>query len=302
MIFCSIFPTNNSEFNLLKEAMNKLLLSDGAISFEYENSKALGFGIRCGFLGLLHMDVVIERISREYNIETFVSAPSVKYEVYLTNGSTILINNPNDLPEVTKIKEIREPFVELTIISSEEYIGSIIELAKRNRGEYIKMESINNKRLKVIFNIPLSEIITNFFDKLKSVSKGYATMDYTLTDYKKNDLVKVDILLNGDKVDAFSFICFRGNAEEKGRKIVDKIKEFVPRQLFEVPVQAAIGGKIIARETIKAFRKDVLAKCYGGDVTRQMKLLEKQKEGKKKLKMIGRVNVPNDIFVKILKD
>lgn len=302
MVYCGIYPIDNSKFNDLKDAMTKISLSDSSLTYEYETSKALGFGIRCGFLGLLHMDVIRERIQREYNIDLILTAPSVKYKVLLTNGSEMMIDNPSKLPDRTYIKYIEEPFVKLSVITPEEYVGGIMELCQNRRGQYLDLEYIDNIRRKVVYEIPLGEIIYNFFDNLKTISRGYATMDYEFSEYKKQDLVKIDILLNGTKVDALSMISHKDFARTKSIKICSKLKEYIPRQLFEVPIQAAIGGKIIARENIRAMYKNVLAKCYGGDVSRKKKLLEQQKEGKKKLKSIGNVSIPQDTFIKILSD
>jgi GTP-binding protein LepA len=302
MVYCGIYPIDNSKFDILKDAMSKISLSDSSLTYEYESSKALGFGVRCGFLGLLHMDVIRERITREFNIDLIMSAPSVKYEVYLTDGSKMVIDNPASLPDRTRIKYISEPYVKLSIVTPEEYLGDIMKLCQKYRGTYKDLVYLDGKRHCAIYEIPLGEIIYSFFDKLKTVSKGYATMDYELIDYRKEDLVKIDILLNGDIIDALSFIAHRDNASARSRVICEKLKEHIPRQQFEVPIQAAIGGKIIARESIKAMYKNVLAKCYGGDVTRKKKLLEQQKEGKKRLKAIGSVSVPQDVFIKILSD
>ncbi len=302
MVYCGIYPIDNSKFDDLKEAMAKISLSDSSLTYEYETSKALGFGIRCGFLGLLHMDVIRERIQREYGIDLILTAPSVKYKVLLTNGEEMMIDNPSKLPDRTYIKYIAEPFVKLSIITPEEYIGGIMDLCHNRRGEYIDLEYIDNIRRRLIYEIPLGEIIYNFFDNLKTISRGYATMDYEFTQYKKQNLLKIDILLNGTKVDALSMISHSDFARAKGMKLCEKLKEHIPRQQFEIPIQAAIGGKIIARENIKALYKNVLAKCYGGDVSRKKKLLEQQKEGKKKLKLIGNVSIPQDTFIKILSD
>ncbi|MDR2654079.1 MAG: translation elongation factor 4 [Mycoplasmataceae bacterium] len=301
MVYSGIYPVDNGDFDKLKDAMEKITLTDASLSYEFENSLALGNGIRCGFLGLLHLDVIKERIFKEYNLDVILTMPSVVYEITLTNNEVIKIDNPSKYPEVTRIREIKEPIVKLTIITPEEYIGPIIDFTKLFRSEFIKMNSIDSDRMEIIFNAPLAEIISSFFDTIKSISKGYATIDYDIIGYKKSDLVKVDILLNGEKVDALSFISDRNFAQKKAREIVERVKEFVPRQQFECPIQASIGGKIIARETIKAYRKNVLAKCYGGDITRQMKLLQAQKIGKKKLKAIGKVNLSSDVFVNILK-
>jgi GTP-binding protein LepA len=302
MVFAGIFPLDNAKFEALKDAMEKISLSDSSLSYEYETSQALGYGIRCGFLGLLHMDVIKERISREYGVDVILTAPSVKYKIKLTNGDELTIDNPSLFPDRSVIASVSEPYVKLTIISPQEFIGGIMELCQRYRGTYKDLIPIEGKRLKLIYEIPLGEIIYSFFDNLKTISQGYATMEYEIINYFVNNLVKIDILLNGDKVDAFSFITHRDFAPTKARKMVERIKEYIPRQLFEVPIQATIGGKVIARETIKAMYKNVLAKCYGGDVTRKKKLLEQQKEGKKKLKAIGSVNVPQDVFIKILGD
>lgn len=302
MVYCGIYPIDNSKFDDLKEAMMKISLSDSSLTYEYETSKALGFGIRCGFLGLLHMDVIKERILREFNIELILTAPSVKYKVLLTSGETMMIDNPSKLPDRTYIKQIEEPFVKLSIITPEEYIGGIMDLCHNRRGEYIDLEYVDSIRRRLVYEIPLGEIIYNFFDNLKTISRGYATMDYEFTSYKPQNLVKIDILLNGTKVDALSLISHTDFSRAKSKKICEKLKEHIPRQQFEIPIQAAIGGKIIARENIKALYKNVLAKCYGGDVSRKKKLLEQQKEGKKKLKAIGNVSVPQDAFIKILSD
>lgn len=302
MVYCGIYPIDNSKFDDLKEAMMKISLSDSSLTYEYETSKALGFGIRCGFLGLLHMDVIKERILREFNIELILTAPSVKYKVLLTSGETMMIDNPSKLPDRTYIKQIEEPFVKLSIITPEEYIGGIMDLCHNRRGKYIDLEYVDSIRRRLVYEIPLGEIIYNFFDNLKTISRGYATMDYEFTSYKPQNLVKIDILLNGTKVDALSLISHTDFSRAKSKKICEKLKEHIPRQQFEIPIQAAIGGKIIARENIKALYKNVLAKCYGGDVSRKKKLLEQQKEGKKKLKAIGNVSVPQDAFIKILSD
>lgn len=302
MVYCGIYPIDNSKFDDLKEAMMKISLSDSSLTYEYETSKALGFGIRCGFLGLLHMDVIKERILREFNIELILTAPSVKYKVLLTSGETMMIDNPSKLPDRTYIKQIEEPFVKLSIITPEEYIGGIMDLCHNRRGEYIDLEYVDSIRRRLVYEIPLGEIIYNFFDNLKTISRGYATMDYEFTSYKPQNLLKIDILLNGTKVDALSLISHTDFSRAKSKKICEKLKEHIPRQQFEIPIQAAIGGKIIARENIKALYKNVLAKCYGGDVSRKKKLLEQQKEGKKKLKAIGNVSVPQDAFIKILSD
>lgn len=302
MVYCGLYPIDTSKYEDMKEAMQKISLSDASLTYEYETSKALGFGIRCGFLGLLHMDVIKERITREFKIDLITTAPSVNYKVIKTNGEIIDVDNPSNLPDPTVIKSIEEPIVRLSIIVPEEYLGAVMELCQDFRGDYINLEYVDQTRRKVIYKMPLGEIMYSFFDKLKSVSKGYATMDYELDNYRHDRLVKVDILLNGDKIDALSFITHYDFAQKKSRAICEKLKELIPKHQFEIPVQAAIGGKIIARETIKAMRKNVLAKCYGGDITRKKKLLEQQKEGKKRLKAIGSVSVPQDVFVKVLSE
>ena len=302
MVYCGLYPIDTTQYEPFKEALEKISLSDSSLTYEYETSQALGFGIRCGFLGLLHMDVIRERIEREFNISLVATTPSVVYKILMNDGRIIDIDSANKLPDKTHYKEIREPFAKVEIIVPEIYLGNIMDLCQKSRGEYISLDNIDLTRRKVVYHIPLAEIMYSFFDRLKSVSKGYATLDYEILDYRKQDLVKVDILLNGNKVDALSSIMHRDFAADRSRKICIKLKDHIPKHQFEVPIQAAIGGKIIARETIKAMRKNVLAKCYGGDISRKKKLLEQQKEGKKKLKAIGSVNVPHDTFVKILSD
>ena len=302
MVYCGMYPIDNSKYNDLKEAMIKISLSDSSLIYKYETSAALGFGIRCGFLGLLHMDVIQQRIKREYNIDLILTTPSVEYKIIKTNKEIIMINNPCDLPDRTFIKEFYEPYVKLEIITPKEYIGGIMELAQNSRGIYKNLSLVEGGHHKLEYIIPLNEIIYNFFNNLKIISHGYATMNYEFDEYKKTDLAKVDILLNGNKVDAFSMIIHRDKAFAKAKEICQKLKMYIPRQQFEVPIQAVIGGKVIARETISAIYKNVLAKCYGGDVSRKKKLLEQQKEGKKKLKMIGKVSVPQETFIKILKN
>ncbi|MGL5630554.1 MAG: translation elongation factor 4 [Mycoplasmoidaceae bacterium] len=300
MVFCGLYPIDTSQSEYFKDALEKISLSDSSLIYNYETSKALGFGIRCGFLGLLHMEVITERIRREFNIELISSAPSVSYKVFLTNGDILNIDSPYKMPEPTKIKEIHEPIIRAEIITPSEYIGNCMTLCQDSRGIYIDLILIDESRRKLVYEIPLSEIIYYFFDSLKSISKGYATLDYSIIGYKKDALVKVDILINGIKVDALSTIYHKNFAASRSRIICKKLTEAIPKQLFEVPIQATIGGKIIARETIPAMRKNVLAKCYGGDITRKKKLLEQQKEGKKKMKAIGNVQVPQDTFIKIL--
>ena len=301
MVFCGIYPIDSKKYPNLREALEKLKLNDASLIFEPETSSTLGFGFRTGFLGLLHLDIITERIEREFNIEIIATSPSVNYEIELTDKSIIYIDNPAEFPEKVRINSIKEPFIKTNIFVPNEYIGSIMELCQDKRGIYISTEYIDTSRVNIHYELPLSEIVYDFFDKLKSYTKGYASFDYELIGYKESDLVKMDILLNGDIVDALSVIVHKDFAYKRGRIIVDNLKELIPRQMFEVPIQAVIGSKVIARSDIKAMRKDVLAKCYGGDITRKRKLLEKQKEGKKKMKMIGKVEIPSDAFLSILK-
>ncbi len=300
MVYCGLYPTDNSKYNDLREALEKLKLNDSALSFEAESSKALGFGFRLGFLGLLHMDVVQERLEREYNLNLIATAPSVIYKVFLNSGEVIDVDNPSMLPDPTKINYIEEPYVKASIIVKKEYIGAIMELSQSKRGNYVDMLYIDDNRNQLVYEIPLAEIIYEYFDKLKSVSKGYASLDYELIGYKKSNLVKMDILLNGEIVDALSIIVHRDFAYNRGQIITSKLKELIPKQQFEIPVQAAIGSKVIARTNIKSLRKNVLAKCYGGDITRKKKLLEKQKEGKKRMKAVGSVEIPQEAFMSVL--
>ncbi len=300
MVFCGLFPIESNRFEDLRDALNKLKLNDASLVFEPETSNALGFGFRCGFLGLLHMDIIKERITREFNIEIITTAPSVVYEAVLTNGTIELVDAPNKMPEQTKIKEVREPYIKTSIFTPSEYIGPIMELCQDKRGNYISMEYIDSTRVNIHYELPLSEIVYDFFDKLKSYTKGYASFDYELIGYRASNLVKMDILLNGDVIDALSTIVHKDFSYNRGKSVVEHLKDAIPRQLFEIPIQAAIGSKIIARSTVKALRKDVLAKCYGGDITRKRKLLEKQKEGKKKMKQIGSVELPQEAFMSIL--
>ncbi|MDE5714846.1 MAG: translation elongation factor 4 [Anaeroplasmataceae bacterium] len=300
MVFCGLYPIDSKQYTDLRDALEKLKLSDAALVFEPETSQALGFGFRTGFLGLLHMDIVKERISREFGIDLIATAPSVSYHVYLTDGSMIEIDNPSGLPSIQTIDRIEEPFVKATIMAPTEYVGAVMDLCQKKRGIFIDMEYIEQTRVVIHYNIPLLEIVFDFFDKLKSYTKGYASFDYELGDYEASKLVKMDIMLNGDVVDALSTIVHKDFAYSRGKVIVEKLKEIIPRQLFEVPVQAVINHKVIARSDIKAMRKDVLAKCYGGDISRKKKLLEKQKEGKKKMKAIGSVEVPQEAFLAIL--
>ena len=292
MVFCGLYPIDTSRYNDLREALEKLQLNDAALQFEPETSQALGFGFRCGFLGLLHMDVVQERLEREFNLELITTAPSVIYHVNLTDGTQLIVDNPSDFPDPSKIQNVEEPFVKANIMVPNDYVGAVMELSQRKRGEFITMDYLDDYRVNVVYNIPLSEIVFDFFDKLKSSTKGYASLDYEMADYRESRLVKMDILLNAEKVDALSFIVHREFAQERGRAIVDKLKTLI---------QATIGTKIVARTDIKALRKNVLAKCYGGDVSRKRKLLEKQKEGKKRMKQIGSVEVPQEAFMAVLK-
>ena len=301
MVYCGLYPIDTSRYNDLREALEKLQLNDAALQFEPETSQALGFGFRCGFLGLLHMDVVQERLEREFNLELITTAPSVIYNVYLTDGTMITVDNPADFPEQVKIDRVEEPYVKAQIMVPNDYVGAVMELSQRKRGDFVTMDYLDDYRVNVIYEIPLSEIVFDFFDKLKSSTKGYASLDYEMAGYRASRLVKMDILLNGEKVDALSFIVHREFAYERGKLIVEKLKKLIPRQQFEVPIQAAIGQKIVARTDIKALRKNVLAKCYGGDVSRKRKLLEKQKEGKKRMKQIGSVEVPQEAFMAVLK-
>ena len=300
MVFCGIYPIESSKYPDLREALEKLKLNDAALEFEPETSKALGFGFRCGFLGLLHMEIIEERIEREFKIELIATSPSVIYDVELTDGSNIKIDTPFKMPDKVKIKDIKEPYIRTNIFVPSEYIGPIMELCQDKRGSYVSMEYLDQTRVNIHYDIPLSEIVYDFFDKLKSVTKGYASFDYDLIGYKSSNLVKMDILLNGEIVDALSVIVHKDFAYKRGKVITENLKKLIPRQQFEVPIQACIGNKAIARETVKAVRKDVLAKCYGGDVSRKRKLLEKQKEGKKRMKTIGSVEIPQEAFLSVL--
>jgi GTP-binding protein LepA len=301
MVYCGLYPIDTSRYNDLREALEKLQLNDAALQFEPETSQALGFGFRCGFLGLLHMDVVQERLEREFNLELITTAPSVIYHVNKTDGSMVVVDNPAEFPEPVTIENVQEPYVKAQIMVPNDYVGAVMELSQRKRGDFVTMDYLDDYRVNVVYEIPLSEIVFDFFDKLKSSTKGYASLDYEMSGYRTSKLVKMDILLNTEKVDALSFIVHRDFAYERGKAIVEKLKKLIPRQQFEVPIQAAIGQKIVARSDIKALRKNVLAKCYGGDVSRKRKLLEKQKEGKKRMKQIGSVEVPQEAFMAVLK-
>ena len=300
MVYCGIYPADGADYPALKDALEKLRMNDAALSFEPETSVALGYGFRCGFLGLLHMDIMTTRLEREFDLNLVTTAPSVIYKVIKTSGETIVIDNPTNLPPVTEISHMEEPFVHATIFTPQESVGTLMDLCQEKRGIFLDMQ-YEGSRVKLNYELPLNEIIFDFFDQIKSRSRGYASFDYEMKDYRESDLVKMDILLNGDLCDAFSIIVHRDKAYARGRSIAEKLKDVIPRQQFEIPIQAAIGGKIIARETVKAMRKDVLAKCYGGDITRKKKLLEKQKEGKKRMRQFGTVQVPSEAFIAVLK-
>lgn len=300
MVFCGLFPIDANKYNDLREALERLELNDSSLQYEAETSQALGFGFRCGFLGLLHMEIIQERIEREFSIDLITTAPSVIYEVEQTNEELIEVDNPSFMPDPQIIEEIREPFVKATIMVPNEFVGAVMEIAQKKRGQFVNMEYLDDIRVNVVYHIPLSEIVYDFFDRLKSHTKGYASFDYDLIGYRPSSLVKMDILLNGETIDALSFIVHRDFSYERGKQIVDKLKNLIPRQQFEVPVQATIGNKVVARSTIKAMRKNVLSKCYGGDISRKRKLLEKQKEGKKRMKMVGSVEVPQEAFMAVL--
>ncbi|MEY4174784.1 MAG: GTP-binding protein LepA [Actinomycetota bacterium] len=301
MVFCGLFPIDGDDFELLRESLEKLKLNDASITYAPESSGALGFGFRCGFLGLLHMEIVKERLEREFNLALIATAPSVEYRVHKTNGEVMLVDNPADLPSPQSIDFIEEPYFRVSIITPKDYTGTLMDLCQTRRGDMTKLEYLSPERVELHYLIPLAEVVVDFFDQMKSRTQGYASLDYELSGYQRSNLVRVDLLLNGLAADAFSTIVHRDKAFSYGNRMCEKLKELIPRQMFDVPIQAAIGGKIIARETVKAKRKDVLAKCYGGDITRKRKLLEKQKEGKKKMKAIGRVEVPGDVFINALK-
>jgi GTP-binding protein LepA len=301
MVFCGLYPIDGDDFSLLRESLEKMQLNDASITYEPETSGALGFGFRCGYLGLLHMEIVRERLEREFNLALIATAPSVEYRVTMTNGEVINVENPSAWPATTNIEKVEEPYFKASILTPTEYTGTIMELCQGRRGEMVKMEYLSAERVEMIYRIPLAEVVVDFFDSLKSRTKGYASLDYEPDSYRESQLVKLDILMNAVPVDAFSSIIHRAKADDYGRRMCEKLKELIPRQMFDVPIQAAIGGRIVARETVKARRKDVLAKCYGGDISRKRKLLEKQKEGKKKMKSIGRVEVPQEAFISALR-
>ena len=300
VVFCSIFPVDSSQYESLKDALAKLKLNDASIDYSNENSTALGLGFRCGFLGLLHMEIIQERLGREFDLDLITTAPSVAYKIHLTDGSDITLHNPADMPDVTKIKSIEEPWVKATIMVPDEYLGSVLKLCTERRGEQVELTYAGTRAM-VIYKIPLNEIVFDFYDRLKSITSGYASFDYELIGYQESDLVKVQILINEEPVDALAFLCFRGEAESRGRQICERLKDLIPRHLFKIPIQAAIGGRVVARETISALRKDVTAKCYGGDVTRKRKLLDKQKKGKLRMRQFGKVEVPQSAFIEALR-
>jgi GTP-binding protein LepA len=300
VVFCGLFPVDAADFENLRAAMGRLRLNDASFTYEMETSAALGFGFRCGFLGLLHLEIIQERLEREFNLDLIATAPSVIYKIKLTDGKEIEIHNPVDLPDVVKIKEIEEPWIRATILTPDEYLGSVLKLCQDRRGSQVELTYVGNRAM-AKYDLPLNEVVFDFYDRLKSVSKGYASFDYQLTDYKPSELVKLQMLVNGEPVDALAMLVHRTRAEQRGRAMAEKLKELIPPHMFQVPIQAAIGGKIIARETVRAFRKDVTAKCYGGDVTRKRKLLEKQKEGKKRMRQFGKVDIPQEAFIAALK-
>jgi GTP-binding protein LepA len=301
MVFCGLYPVEGDEFESLRDALEKLRLSDSSVSYLPESSAALGFGFRCGFLGLLHMDIVRERLEREFNLSLIATAPSVEYIARLTDGSEVRVHSPAEMPSPQKIEVVEEPFLQATMLLPSENTGTVMELCQARRGEMLRMEYLSPERVELVYKIPLAEVVMDFFDALKSRTKGYASLDYEQAGFEPGDLVKIDILLNGLPVDAFSAIIHRSDVNEYGRRMTEKLRELIPRQLFDVPIQAAVGGKVVARQTVKAKRKDVLAKCYGGDISRKRKLLEKQKEGKKRMKNIGRVEVPQEAFIQALR-
>lgn len=301
MVFCGIFPVDSPDYEILKESLEKLALNDSSFTYEPETSAALGFGFRCGFLGLLHMDIIQERLEREFQLNLISTAPSVSYKVMLNDGTEVMVSNPSEMPDQDKYESVSEPYVKLSIHVPNEFVGSMITLCQERRGNQIEIKYITEDRVQVIYEIPLAEMVFDFYDRLKSISKGYASMDYELIGYRESQLVKVDILLNGDKVDALSIICHRSSSFPKGKDLVSKLQKIIDRQQFDIAIQAAVGAKVVARETVKALRKNVLAKCYGGDISRKRKLLEKQKEGKKRMKMVGAVEIPQEAFLAVLK-
>ncbi len=301
MVFCGLYPLDGDELAALRDALEKLRLNDASVTYQPESSGALGFGFRCGFLGLLHMEIVRERLEREFGLSLIATAPSVEYRAHLTGGGTVLVHNPSEMPPPEKLESIEEPYLQATILTPSEYTGTLMDLCQGRRGDMVRMEYLGPERLELVYRIPLAEVVMDFFDALKSRTKGYASLDYEPAGWEEADLVKIDILLNGVAVDAFSAIVHKSQAQDYGRRMTDKLRELIPRQLFDVPIQAAVGGRIIARETVKAKRKDVLSKCYGGDITRKRKLLDKQKEGKKRMKSIGRVEVPQEAFIQALR-
>ncbi|MCD8078238.1 MAG: elongation factor 4, partial [Lachnospiraceae bacterium] len=300
-VYCGLYPADGAKYPDLRDALEKLQLNDASLQYEPETSVALGFGFRCGFLGLLHLEIIQERLEREYGLDLVTTAPSVIYKVHKTDGTVIDLTNPTNMPDLTEIEYMEEPVVSAEIMVTTEFIGAIMDLCQERRGVYLGMEYMEDTRALLRYELPLNEIIYDFFDALKSRSRGYASFDYEMKGYQRSDLVKLDILVNREEVDALSFIVFEGTAYERGRKMCEKLKEEIPRQLFEIPIQAAVGSRIIARETVKALRKDVLAKCYGGDITRKRKLLEKQKEGKKRMRQVGNVEIPQKAFMSVLK-
>ncbi len=301
MVFCGVYPADGADYEALRDALEKLQLNDASLSYEPETSGALGFGFRCGFLGLLHLEIIEERLEREYNLDLITTVPSVIYKIHMTDGTMVEIDNPTNYPDPSLIDYCEEPFADCNIYVPSEFVGTIMDMCQDRRGIFKNMSYITPDRVDIHYELPLNEIIYDFFDALKSRTRGYASFDYEIKEYRRSDLVKVDVLLNGDTIDALSFIIHRDKAYQRGRRIAEKLKEHIPRHLFEIPVQVAIGGKVIARETVKALRKDVLAKCYGGDVTRKKKLLEKQKEGKKRMRQFGQVEVPQEAFLAVLK-
>ena len=300
VVFCSIFPTDSSQYEALKDALAKLKLNDASINYQNENSAALGLGFRCGFLGLLHMEIIQERIGREFDLDIITTAPSVAYKIHLTSGTELMLHNPADMPDLSTVKFIEEPMVKATILVPDTYLGAVLKLCTERRGEQVELTYVGTRAM-VIYNIPLNEIVFDFYDRLKSITSGYASFDYELTGYQESDLVKVQILINEEPVDALAFLCHRSQAESRGRQICERLKDLIPRHLFKIPIQAAIGGRVVARETISAMRKDVTAKCYGGDVTRKRKLLDKQKKGKQRMRQFGKVEVPQSAFIEALR-